>query len=182
MHHALLGKCIVLCSSHVSCHEIPHTPRLPTQGCVFTMFTQTQRHPVGLCLHWCPCCMQAAAENGQDEMHVAVGPKRKKRAWEEDSDEGPDSEDERERQRQEDQRAKEEFEQRLRDRDEAKTRKLMEAKLSKEEIEVCPACSSPLTHSPASRRPRLPRSVPLKAWGRVYVTLTEVSCSESLLQ
>ena len=68
---------------------------------------------------------------------MALGPKRKKRAWEEDSDEGPDSEDEREKQRQEDQREKEEFEQRLRDRDEAKTRKLMEAKLSAEEIEVC---------------------------------------------
>ena len=83
--------------------------------------------------------MQAATENGQEETHAgsAVAPKRKKRAWEEDSGgEGPDSEDERERQRQEDQRAKEDFEQRLRERDEAKTRKLMEAKLSQEEIEV----------------------------------------------
>lgn len=81
--------------------------------------------------------MQAATENGTDEVHLEKGPKRKKRAWEADSDEGPDSEEEREKQRQEDQREKEEFEQRLRDRDEAKTRKLMEAKLSKEEIEVC---------------------------------------------
>ena len=81
--------------------------------------------------------MQAATENGTDEVHLDKGPKRKKRAWEEDSDEGPDSEEEREKQRQDDQREKEEFEQRLRDRDEAKTRKLMEAKLSKEEIEVC---------------------------------------------
>lgn len=80
--------------------------------------------------------MQAATENGQDEAQVDKGPKRKRRAWEEDSDEGPDSEDEREKQRQEDQRQKEEFEQRLRDRDDAKTKKLMEAKLSKEEIEV----------------------------------------------
>ena len=79
---------------------------------------------------------QAGTENGAEEAPLDVGPKRKKRAWEEDSDEGPDSEDEREKQRQEDQRAKEEFEQRLRDRDEAKTRKLMEAKLSKEEIEA----------------------------------------------
>lgn len=96
--------------------------------------------------------MQAAAENGQDETHLAKGPKRKKRAWEEDSDEGPDSEEEREAQRQEDQRAKEEFEQRLRDRDEAKTRKLMEAKLSREEIEVGLASSSPITSSPGCRR------------------------------
>lgn len=85
-------------------------------------------------------CSQAATENGrEEETHAgsAAAPKRKKRAWEEDSGgEGPDSEDERERQRQEDQRAKEEFEQRLRERDEAKTRKLMEAKLSREEIEV----------------------------------------------
>ena len=84
-------------------------------------------------------CSQAATENGQDETHAgsAAAPKRKKRAWEEDSGgEGPDSEDERERQRQEDQQAKEEFEQRLRERDEAKTRKIMEAKLSREEIEV----------------------------------------------
>ena len=79
---------------------------------------------------------QAATENGADEVQLEKAPKRKKRAWEEDSDEGPDSEEEREQQRQEDQRAKEEFEQRLRDRDEAKTKKLMEAKLSKEEIEV----------------------------------------------
>ena len=86
--------------------------------------------------HFSPPVMQAATENGTDEVHLEKGPKRKKRAWEEDSDEGPDSEEEREKQRQEDQREKEEFEQRLRDRDEAKTRKLMEAKLSKEEIEV----------------------------------------------
>lgn len=94
--------------------------------------------------------MQAAAENGQDETQLAKGPKRKKRAWEEDLDEGPDSEEERERQRAEDQRAKEEFEQRLRDRDEAKTKKLMEAKLSQEEIEVRPASSSAMTSSPGA--------------------------------
>jgi hypothetical protein len=91
--------------------------------------------------------LQAATENGQDETHAgsAAAPKRKKRAWEEDSGgEGPDSEDERERQRQEDQRAKEDFEQRLRERDEAKTRKLMEAKLSREEIEVCFLADVPL--------------------------------------
>ena len=90
-----------------------------------------------------PPFMQAATENGTDEVHLDKGPKRKKRAWEEDSDEGPDSEEEREKQRQDDQREKEEFEQRLRDRDEAKTRKLMEAKLSKEEIEV--RCSAAYT-------------------------------------
>ena len=106
-------------------------------GALGTVLAQTQHCQRGLRLQLCSYRMQAAAENGQDETHVALGPKRKKRAWEEDSDEGPDSEEEREKQRQEDQREKEEFEQRLRDRDEAKTRKLMEAKLSAEEIEVC---------------------------------------------
>ena len=42
-------------------------------------------------------------------------------------------------QREQDQQEKEEFEARLRARDEEKTRKLMEARLSKEEMEVTPA-------------------------------------------
>ena len=122
---------------------LPMGSSMFSQGCprtdaLGTILTQTQCCLRARGRQWCSCCMQAATENGQDETHVAVGPKRKKRAWEEDSDEGPDSEDEREKQRQEDQREKEEFEQRLRDRDEAKTRKLMEAKLSAEEIEVRP--------------------------------------------
>lgn len=66
--------------------------------------------------------------------------KRQKRAWEEA--EGSDGEAEAERQRKEqeereqDQREKEEFAERLRLRDEERTRKIMQAKLSKEEIEV----------------------------------------------
>ena len=102
---------------------------------------------------------------------MAKGPKRKKRAWEEDSDEGPDSEDEREKQRVEDQRAKEEFEQRLRDRDEAKTKKLMEAKLSKEEIEVCLAFSGAMTSSPACRSLLQAELEP-----EIHRALTELPC------
>ena len=59
--------------------------------------------------------------------------KRQKRAWEEGSS---DEEDAAERQRAKDQEEKEEFEARLKARDEAKTRKIAEARLSKEEVQV----------------------------------------------
>eukprot|EP00884_Botryococcus_braunii_P008381 jgi/Botrbrau1/17544/Bobra.0864s0003.1 len=74
---------------------------------------------------------------GRDEEDGTTGllsHKRRKRKWEEDLDDGGgelDEEEERER----DQREKQEFEERLKARDEAKTRKIAEAKLSKEELE-----------------------------------------------
>lgn len=60
-----------------------------------------------------------------------MGKLGKKRAWE-SRESGSDSEGERERDRQ----AKEEFEERLKARDEARTRHIAEARLSKSELEV----------------------------------------------
>lgn len=66
--------------------------------------------------------------------------KRGKRTWEEGSEDEGEAEKERraEEERERDQREKEEFAERLRLKDEEKTRKIMEAKVSKEELEVAP--------------------------------------------
>ena len=62
--------------------------------------------------------------------------KRQRRAWEEGSGSEDDSEKEAERKLLKDQQEKEDFEARLKARDEAKTRKIAEARLSKEEVQV----------------------------------------------
>ena len=86
--------------------------------------------------------MQAPEANGagNDDGGGVRGAKKRRRTWEEGSDEdaagGPDSEDEAEAQRLADQREKEAFEERLRAKDEARTRKIAEAKLSAEELRV----------------------------------------------
>lgn len=66
-------------------------------------------------------------------------PKKSKRAWEAGSDDedAARKEKEEEEARERDQREKEEFAERLRLKDEEKTRKIMEAKVSKEQMEVC---------------------------------------------
>lgn len=75
--------------------------------------------------------MQAAAADADppEAEPTVPGAHRRKRAWEDD---GSDGEAERER----DRIAKEEFEERLKAKDEAKTRKIAEARLSKGEMEV----------------------------------------------
>ena len=81
----------------------------------------------------CGCIMQRGeqAEEPPDE-GPAVAKQGRKRAWE-SRDSGSDSEEaERERDRQ----AKDEFEERLKARDEARTRHIAEARLSKSELEV----------------------------------------------
>lgn len=104
----------------------------------------------------CPCHSQPAAQwvwaseelvgfgcqgAGLDEEDATTGllsHKRKRRKWEEaDEEVEPDENEEKDAERERDQREKQEFEERLRARDEAKTRKIAEAKLSKEELEVC---------------------------------------------
>ena len=81
--------------------------------------------------------------------------KRGKRAWEEAPEDEGEAEKERklEEERERAQREKEEFAERLRLKDEEKTRKIMEAKVSKEEMEV-----RPVTWTLPSRRflPLLP--------------------------
>ena len=69
-------------------------------------------------------------------------PKRNKRAWEADPDEldADRKEKEEEEARERDQREKEEFAERLRLRDEEKTKKIMEAKVSREQLEVSAWC------------------------------------------
>ena len=52
--------------------------------------------------------------------------------------------------RERDQREKEEFAERLRLKDEEKTKKIMEAKVSKEQLEVLPKPDLCLTYLPAS--------------------------------
>jgi hypothetical protein len=87
----------------------------------------------------CRHALQAREENGEaDEVKPGQSAKRRKRAWEESSEEedGHDSDAEAEAKRLADQREKEEFEERLRLKDEARTRKIAEAKLTKEELEV----------------------------------------------
>ena len=87
---------------------------------------------------------QQDGEEPGEEDGAAPARQGKKRAWESD---GSDSEAERER----DKQAKEEFEERLRARDEAKTRKIAEARLSKAEIEARTgsAIGSASSHGPA---------------------------------
>lgn len=64
--------------------------------------------------------------------------KRARRKWEQNSDDEAEEEKQRqeEQAREKDQLEKEEFAERLRLKDEEKTRKIMEAKISKEELEV----------------------------------------------
>ena len=83
------------------------------------------------------CVLQAEEEDGTDAGGIRTA-KRAKRAWEEGSDDDAEAERQRkeEEAREQDQREKEEFAERLRLRDEEKTRKIMEAKISKEELEV----------------------------------------------
>jgi hypothetical protein len=105
---------------------------------------------------------QASETNGaadDDSGGAALGARKRRRAWEVEEDagdgaEGPNSEDEAEAKRVADQKEKAEFEERLRARDEARTRKIAEAKLSAEELAVrlyhfpCLAHSITLANSP----------------------------------
>lgn len=84
--------------------------------------------------------MRLQALHGEDQ-EGEVGtrmPKRSKRAWEIGADEEETAKKEREEEeaRERDQREKEEFAERLRLKDEEKTKKIMEAKVSKEQLEV----------------------------------------------
>lgn len=92
-------------------------------------------------------CVHARQAGAHEEDEGDTGarlPKRRRRAWEEPEDgEGEGSEAEAERvaaaaeaAREADLRERAEFEERLRARDEAKTRNIAEAKLSKEEVAV----------------------------------------------
>ena len=89
------------------------------------------------------CIFQALErENGDEDDGGGVRvAKRGKRAWEEAPEDEGEAEKERraEEERERDQREKEEFAERLRLKDEEKTRKIMEAKVSKEEMEVWPS-------------------------------------------
>lgn len=77
---------------------------------------------------------QSEAENVEEQPAVSVS--RKKRAWEEEpEDEAADAERKAEVERQQDQREKEEFEARLQARDDEKTRRLVEQRIPKEELE-----------------------------------------------
>lgn len=73
--------------------------------------------------------------DGEDE--TVVKRKSRKRAWEEDDEEDPAAAAERRRddERERDRREKEEFEQRLKEKDEARTRKLAEKRIPKAELE-----------------------------------------------
>lgn len=80
--------------------------------------------------------LQAQGEGQEESDTVGLTnrlAKRQKRAWEQGSGSDEDASD---KERTRDQREKEEFEARLKARDEAKTRKIAEAKLSREEVEV----------------------------------------------
>jgi pre-mRNA-splicing factor ATP-dependent RNA helicase DHX16 len=85
----------------------------------------------------------------EDEDDEEVGgmrvAKRGKRTWEEDSEDDAEARKEREEEeeREKDQREKEEFAERLRLKDEEKTRKIMEAKVSKEQMQVTPPPRDP---------------------------------------
>ncbi|KAK9798519.1 hypothetical protein WJX73_006705 [Symbiochloris irregularis] len=79
---------------------------------------------------------QEEAENGETTTGLTDRlAKRQRRAWEEGSSSSDDEEKQAERQRLKDQQDKEEFEARLKARDEAKTRRIAEARLSKEEVQ-----------------------------------------------
>ena len=84
--------------------------------------------------------VQALQGDEQETELAGRLPKRSKRAWEADSDEegANKKEKEEEEARERDQREKEEFAERLRLKDEEKTKKIMEAKVSKEQLEVLP--------------------------------------------
>ena len=84
-------------------------------------------------------CWQALQGEEQTEELGSRLPKRSKRAWEagtEEEEEAARKEKEDEEARERDQREKEEFAERLRLKDEEKTKKIMEAKVSKEQLEV----------------------------------------------
>jgi len=91
--------------------------------------------------------MQAVDWGDEEEeggMRVA---KRGKRSWEEGSEDDAEARKEREEEEErEDQREKEEFAERLRLKDEEKTRKIMEAKVSKEQMQVTSHPWPPLWH------------------------------------
>ena len=117
--------------------------------------------------------LQAGPHEEEDDDTCARLPKRRRRAWEEPEDgegEGSDAEAERaaaaaEAAREADLRERAEFEERLRARDEAKTRKIAEAKLSKEEVAVRRAARS------------------VEGWGRVFLVCVQsvpVECSRAL--
>ena len=84
--------------------------------------------------------LQAAEVNGEadDGAGTGLGHKRRKRAWEEDSDkeDGPAEEEAKRLAEEKDARERDEFAERLRLKDDAKTRKIAEDKLSKEELKV----------------------------------------------
>ncbi|DBA85647.1 TPA: hypothetical protein ACH3X1_005222 [Trebouxia sp. C0004] len=82
---------------------------------------------------------KAAAEDQEDDGINLAAPKRRKRTWEQASDEEDEDPEAVEAARKEaemeaDRVEREAFEQRLKERDDAKTRKMAEAKLSKEEL------------------------------------------------
>jgi len=86
--------------------------------------------------------LQAAErELDNDENRGVRVAKRGKRAWEEGSEGDEEAERKRmaEEERERDQREKTEFAERLRLKDDEKTRKVIEAKVSKEEMEVRPS-------------------------------------------
>ena len=76
--------------------------------------------------------------DADDGAATGLGHKRRKRAWEEDSvqEDGPDEEEAKRLADEKDARERDEFAERLRLKDDAKTRKIAEAKLSKEELKV----------------------------------------------
>ena len=82
--------------------------------------------------------MQALQGDEQETELGARLPKRSKRGWEANAEEedAAQKEKEEEEARERDQREKEEFAERLRLKDEEKTKKIMEAKVSKEQLEV----------------------------------------------
>ena len=95
--------------------------------------------------------MQAAEADGETNGTAVHPAARRKRAWEDDSDEDAVAEHEAKEAeeaaaaeaaaREEDLRQRAEFEERLRARDEARTRKIAEAKLTPEELAVRAASS-----------------------------------------
>lgn len=86
--------------------------------------------------------------DADDGAGTGLGHKRRKRAWEEDSDkeDGPDEEEAKRLAEEKDARERDEFAERLRLKDDAKTRKIAEDKLSKEELKVKSSHCMPPRH------------------------------------